>query len=63
MRNDRFYHVDSVELAPYSIIVTTTMTARMLWLNGVGKGYFTHILVDEAAQVSNSEPHVCTMYV
>ena len=52
MRNDRFYQVDSVELVPYTIIVTTTMTARMLWLNGVEKGYFTHILIDEAAQVS-----------
>ena len=55
MRNDRFYHVDSSELIPYSVIVTTTLTARMLWLNGVERGYFTHILIDEAAQVGYSQ--------
>ncbi len=52
MRNDRFYHVDASELEPYSVVVTTTITARMLWLNGVDRGYFTHILIDEAAQVN-----------
>ena len=51
LRNEKFYNVDATELGPYTIIVTTTITARMLWLNGVDKGHFTHILIDEAAQV------------
>ena len=44
--------MDASELDPYSVVVTTTITARMLWLNGVERGYFTHILIDEAAQVN-----------
>lgn len=39
------------QIMSYSIVVTTTMTARTMLLNGVRKGFFTHILLDEAAQV------------
>ena len=51
IEDQMFSTVKSSELDDYTIVVTTTITARMLWLNGVKKGYFTHILVDEAAQV------------
>lgn len=39
------------ELKQYRIIVTTLYTARVLSLLGLQKGHFTHIFIDEAAQV------------
>jgi len=39
------------KLTQYKILVTTLVTARLLVLMGVPKGHFTHIFVDEAAQV------------
>ena len=35
----------------YKIVVSTLSTARTLALMEVPKGHFTHILIDEAAQV------------
>ena len=42
---------DISTLSQYSILVTTLVTARLLVLMGLPKGHFTHIFVDEAAQV------------
>ena len=39
------------QLQQYKIIVTTLYTARVLSLLGLQKGHFTHIFIDEAAQV------------
>ena len=40
------------ELLQYKIVVATLMTARALSLADLPKGHFTHIFIDEAAQVS-----------
>ncbi|XP_011406766.2 PREDICTED: probable helicase with zinc finger domain [Amphimedon queenslandica] len=50
-----FYDVPCDQLMNYSIIVTTTVTARILFLSGLRKGFFTHIFIDEAAQVYEPE--------
>ena len=42
---------DISTLSQYKIMVTTLVTARLLVLMGLPKGHFTHIFVDEAAQV------------
>ena len=39
------------EIMKHKIIVTTLLTARVLFLMGIKKGHFSHILIDEAAQV------------
>ena len=39
------------EIMKHKIIVTTLITARVLFLMGIKKGHFSHILIDEAAQV------------
>jgi hypothetical protein len=39
------------EIMKHKIIVTTLLEARVLFLMGIKKGHFSHILVDEAAQV------------
>ena len=39
------------EMKSYKIIVATLSTARALSLMDVPKGHFTHIFIDEAAQV------------
>ncbi|KAL1500036.1 hypothetical protein AB1Y20_012713 [Prymnesium parvum] len=43
------------KLQNYAVIVTTTRSAAMLVNAGVSKGHFTHIIVDEAAQLMESE--------
>ncbi len=40
------------ELKSYKVVVSTLQTARSLALMGLNKGHFTHIFIDEAAQVS-----------
>ena len=40
------------EMKSYKIIVATLSTARALSLMDVPKGHFTHIFIDEAAQVT-----------
>ena len=47
-----FNDLISSEVMSKSIVVTTTMTSRSLWLNGIEKGFFTYIFIDEAAQVN-----------
>ena len=42
---------DISTLLQCKILVTTLVTARLLVLMGLPKGHFTHIFVDEAAQV------------
>ena len=39
------------EMKNYKIVVTTLATARTLALMELPKGHFTHIFIDEAAQV------------
>lgn len=39
------------DMKSYKIVVTTLSTARILALMEMPKGHFTHILIDEAAQV------------
>ncbi len=39
------------EMKGYKIVVATLSTARSLSLMEVPKGHFTHIFIDEAAQV------------
>lgn len=39
------------EMKNYKIVVTTLATARTLALMELLKGHFTHIFIDEAAQV------------
>ena len=39
------------ELHQYKIVVSTLHNVRKLWLSGLRKGFFTHIFIDEAAQV------------
>ena len=48
-------------LSQYKILVTTLVTAHLLVLMGLPKGHFTHIFVDEAAQVYIAA--YITMYV
>ena len=40
------------EMKEFKIVVATLNTARALTLMGLPKGHFTHIFIDEAAQVS-----------
>ena len=39
------------ELKEYKVVVSTLMTAGTLSLMEMSKGWFTHIFIDEAAQV------------
>ena len=39
------------EIQKYSIVVTTLVTSRTLSLLGLQPGHFSHIIIDEAAQV------------
>ena len=39
------------EIEKYKIVVATLSTARALTLMGLPRGHFTHIFIDEAAQV------------
>ncbi|XP_064477972.1 probable helicase with zinc finger domain isoform X2 [Ornithodoros turicata] len=43
------------EMEGYRVVITTLSSSRMLLNSGVRKGFFTHILIDEAAQVMESE--------
>lgn len=42
------------EMKSYKIVVTTLTTARTLALMELSKGHFTHIFIDEAAQVKTN---------
>ena len=55
IKEGAFYDVPVEQLLSYSIIVTTTMTSRVLSHSGLRKGFFTHIFIDEAAQVVGRE--------
>ena len=39
------------DIMGHKIIVTTLLIARVLFLMGIKKGHFSHIIIDEAAQV------------
>ena len=39
------------ELSQYKIVVSTLHNVRKLWLADLKPGFFTHIFIDEAAQV------------
>ena len=49
--NGHFVCPDIETLKKYRLIVTTLQTARTLKLKGFKKDYFTHIFIDEVAQV------------
>ena len=51
VQNRQFVMPTLEELKQYRIIVTTLYTASVLSLLGLQKGHFTHIFIDEAAQV------------
>lgn len=51
VKNGTFAMPSLEQLMQYRIIVTTLHTARVLSLLGMQKGHFTHIFIDEAAQV------------
>ncbi len=53
MNGRKFAEPSLEELKTYKIIVSTSSTAHMLTQLGLPKGYFTHIFIDEAAQVSH----------
>jgi hypothetical protein len=50
-----FLDMTADQILSHSIVVTTTMEARSLFLKSVPKGSFTHIFIDEAAQVFEPE--------
>ena len=39
------------EIKRSRIVVTTLITSRILFLKGLESGHFSHIIIDEAAQV------------
>ena len=39
------------DIKEHRIVVTTLLTARVLFLMGIERGHFSHIFIDEAAQV------------
>ncbi|KAL5541531.1 hypothetical protein UlMin_009241 [Ulmus minor] len=43
------------ELSRYRIIVSTYMSAAVLYAEGINRGHFTHIFLDEAGQASEPE--------
>uniref|UniRef100_A0A2P2IQ12 RNA helicase n=1 Tax=Rhizophora mucronata TaxID=61149 RepID=A0A2P2IQ12_RHIMU len=45
-------------LKRYRIIVSTYMSASLLYAEGLGRGYFSHIFLDEAGQASEPESMV-----
>ena len=50
---------DLMRLSQSKILVTTLVTARLLFLMGLPRGHFTHIFVDEAAQVQLYVYSIC----
>lgn len=61
MQDFSFVVPDLSTLSQYRILVTTLVTARLLVLMGLHKGHFTHIFVDEAAQVFVNVYHTYRM--
>ena len=53
--NGHFVCPDVETLKKYRLIVTTLHTARTLRLKGFKKDSFTHIFIDEAAQVMENQ--------
>ena len=51
IQDGSFIIPDLMKLSQSKILVTTLVTARLLFLMGLPRGHFTHIFVDEAAQV------------
>ena len=50
--HDRIVDPPVHELSKYKIVISTLQNVRKLWLAGLEKGFFTHIFIDEAAQVN-----------
>ena len=57
IEGDQFGVPSIQELRQYQIVVATLSTARALALMGLPKGHFTHIFIDEAAQVGPPSLH------
>ena len=57
---DHFKCPDLGELKKFRIIVTTSQTARTLRLKNLKPGHFTHIFIDEAAQVRKMYSYIRT---
>lgn len=54
--NNRTFNMPALEdIMKYRVIVTTLSTSRYLVQLGLEKGFFTHVLVDEAAQAMECE--------
>ena len=53
-RKRQFVCPEHDEFVKFRLVVTTLQTARSLKLKKFDNGYFTHIFLDEAAQVSYS---------
>ena len=51
LENDHLVIPSLQEIQTYKIIVTTLTTSRILPLLGLKHGHFSHIIIDEAAQV------------
>ena len=51
MEGDRWVIPPLAELKRYKMVVATLSTARNLLFSGLPKDHFTHIFIDEAAQV------------
>ena len=58
IEGDQFGVPSIQELRQYQIVVATLSTARALALMGLPKGHFTHIFIDEAAQVDHPSPQL-----
>ncbi|GAB2217620.1 hypothetical protein Droror1_Dr00000820 [Drosera rotundifolia] len=60
-----FYEEDHIFLTPplkallrYRIVITTYMSASLIYAEGVKRGHFSHIILDEAGQASEPETMV-----
>ena len=51
MENEKLVIPTLDEIQEYRIVVTTLVTSRTLFLLGLRPGHFSHIIIDEAAQV------------
>ena len=55
VKDGRFVQPTRKELMTYNVVVCTLVTADMLAQLGIGRDYFTHIFIDEAAQAMEVE--------
>lgn len=51
----KFVQPTKEQIESHLIVVTTLVTSNVLRLNGLGKDFFSHIFIDEAAQATEAE--------